>query len=59
MAGILICTVFGILLTAEIKEVKSMEYVKPEVMILNLAEDESLVAMARCNGGAHNKGSCS
>ncbi len=36
-----------------------MEYVKPEVMILNLAEDESLVAMARCNGGAHNKGSCS
>jgi len=29
-----------------------MTYVKPEMVIVNLADDEALVAMARCNGGA-------
>ncbi len=29
-------------------------YTKPEVVIVNLADDEALIAMARCNGGAYS-----
>ena len=28
-------------------------YIKPVMVIINLAEDEALIAMARCNGGAY------
>lgn len=36
-----------------------MEYIKPEVIIIDLTDDEALVAMARCNGGAWSAGGCS
>lgn len=36
-----------------------MEYVKPEVVIIDLTDDEALVAMARCNGGGWPSGGCS
>ena len=29
-------------------------YIKPEVVIVNLADDEALIALARCNGGAYS-----
>ena len=28
-------------------------YIKPEVIVINLVDDEALIAMARCNGGAY------
>lgn len=35
------------------------EYVKPEAVIIDLTDDEALVAMARCPGGAWSSGGCS
>lgn len=42
------------------KEERKM-YIKPTMVIINLADDEALVAMARCNGGAYtaNSSACS
>jgi len=37
----------------------TLEYVKPEVIIIDLTDDESLVAMARCYQGLWNLGMCS
>lgn len=34
-----------------------MTYNKPEIEIIDLTNDEALVAMARCNGGAYSSGS--
>jgi hypothetical protein len=28
-------------------------YIKPVMVIINLVDDEALIAMARCNGGAY------
>lgn len=36
-----------------------MEYVKPVMVVIDLTDDEALVAMARCNGGAWTSGGCS
>ena len=41
------------------KEVQRVEYIKPEAIIVDLTEDEALVAMARCPGGAYTAGNCS
>ena len=34
-------------------------YIKPIVIVVNLADDESLVAMARCSGNYSNVETCS
>lgn len=34
-----------------------MIYTKPEAIIVDLTNDDALVAMARCNGGAYSSGS--
>jgi len=36
-----------------------VKYIKPEAVIIDLTDDEALVAMARCNGGAWTSGGCS
>lgn len=36
-----------------------MTYEKPKVVVLDLTDEEALVALARCNGGAWSAGGCS
>ncbi len=36
-----------------------MEYIPPEVVIINLVEDDSLVSMARCSGNWGSAEMCS
>ncbi len=36
-----------------------MVYSTPKIVIVNLLQEEESIAMARCNGGAWNRGGCS